>query len=158
MNQDEALDTVSKKIDREKILLNGARAMLQSTNNPAVMSRLNNQIRDGQRNIEYLEGRLRELQVRKMGSDMDSVHLDSNGGPPPPAHGSQQGIGRAAMSSQDGGRGYPGDGSSYGEPGSGGYSQLSGGHGLMPPRAPYAPPGPGSGGPKPKPNYSRLGA
>ncbi|KAK5004139.1 hypothetical protein LTR28_009299, partial [Elasticomyces elasticus] len=43
----------------------------------------------------------------------------------------------------------------YGTPGPGGYS-MGGGRGLMPPRAPYAPPSPASGTPKARPNYSKL--
>lgn len=37
------------------------------------------------------------------------------------------------------------------------YSQI-GGHGdMMPPRHPYAPPGPGQGMPKSRPNFTKLG-
>ena len=63
MNEDEAMDTIHKKIQRERDLIDGSIAMRRSTNNPAVLSRLDTQIRDGRKNIEYLEGRLHELKV-----------------------------------------------------------------------------------------------
>ncbi|KAF1989428.1 hypothetical protein K402DRAFT_272425 [Aulographum hederae CBS 113979] len=150
-NEDEVTQNVQRKIERERALITAANNMRQSTNNPAVLSRLDTQIRDGRRNIEYLEGRMRELQMRRMGSDMDNMSLgqNNNGGPAPPAHGQPSGYG----GSQDG-RGYtrPGD---YGTAGSSGYSDLSGGTMPMPPNAPFARPGPSSS-PKPRANYSKL--
>jgi len=101
MNDDEVTSNVHKKIDREKALINAANAMRQSTNNPAVLSRLDTQLRDGRRNIEYLEGRLRELQMRRVGADMETMRLGpgSNGGPAPPVHG--------GAGPQQGGSRYP---------------------------------------------------
>ncbi|KAK8240295.1 protein kinase C [Phyllosticta capitalensis] len=152
MNEDDAIKSVYGKIEREKALINAANAMRQSTNNPAVLSRLDGQIREGRRNIEYLEGRARELQLRRVGTDIDNMHLgsSSNGSsspeqrrnnplPPPPKDASGE---------------YP-DGGAYGQPPPGGYSQqLSGGQILMPPQAPFAAPGPGQ--PRNRPNYSKL--
>ncbi|TKA71271.1 Protein kinase C-like [Cryomyces minteri] len=156
MNEDELIGNVYRKIEREKALITAANTMRQSTNNPSVHSRIDGQIRDGRRNIEYLEGRMRQLQLRKDGPS-------GNGGPPPPAHGvsgTQQRSGmppsipapppidtRSSLSGTDGG--------DYGNPGPGGYSK-GGGRGLMPPRAPYAPSSPASGTPKARPNYSKL--
>ncbi|KAF2266786.1 kinase C-like protein [Lojkania enalia] len=146
MNIDETVTNVQRKIDREKALINAANAMRQSTNNPAVLSRLDGQIRDGRRNIEYFEGTLRDLEMRRLGADMDNMNLQPGarkaGNPltPPP---------------KDGWNGYVGqDQGGYGDPQSG-YSTLSGGHGLMPPRAPYAPSTPGAQQSK-RPNYSKL--
>ena len=46
----------------------------------------------------------------------------------------------------------------YGDPANGGYmNDLSGGNGMMPPRAPFGPPGPGAVMPKSRPNYTKLG-
>lgn len=160
MNEDEAITNVTKKIEREKALITAANGMRQSTNNPAVQSRLDTQMREGRRNIDYLEGRLRELQMRRMGSDMEGMRLDpgSNGGPPTPSHGRNMGQQRGLPPSMDGRNPYMADSGGYGDPGPGGYSQqLSGGQALMPPRAPYAPPGPAAGQPKARPNYSKLG-
>lgn len=147
MNVDETVANVQRKIDREKALINAANAMRQSTNNPAVLSRLDGQIRDGRRNIEYFESKLRDIDMQRTQTDMDNMSLQPGtkkaGNPltPPP---------------KDGWNGYMGqDQGGYGDP-PGGYSNLSGGQGLMPPRAPYAPPGPGSQQPK-RPNYSKLG-
>ena len=64
MNHDETVASVQRKIDREKALIQAANAMRQSTNNPAVLSRLDGQIRDGRRNIEYFEGTLRDLETQ----------------------------------------------------------------------------------------------
>jgi hypothetical protein len=149
MNIDETVTTVQRKIDREKALINAANAMRQSTNNPAVLSRLDGQIRDGRRNIEYFESKLRDLDMQRTQSDMDNMSLQpgssrkaNNPITPPP---------------KDGWDGYMGqDQANYGDPQGAGYSDLGTGQGLMPPRAPYAPPGPGSQQPK-RPNYSKLG-
>ncbi|KAF2093070.1 calcium-independent protein kinase C [Rhizodiscina lignyota] len=151
-NEDAVVDNVHKKIEREKALIQAANAMRQSTNNQQVLSRLETQIRDGRRNIEYLEGRLRELEMRRIGSNMDNMNLSAGGdrGPSPPPH-------DASMGQQGYGQGYPRPGE-YDPPGPGQqYSQLSGGSIPMPPNAPFARPGPGAAGPpKSRPNYSRL--
>ena len=65
MNIDETVTNIQRKIDREKALITAANAMRQSTNNPAVLSRLDGQIRDGRRNIEYFENTLRDLEMRR---------------------------------------------------------------------------------------------
>ena len=143
---DETVANVQRKIDREKALINAANAMRQSTNNPAVLSRLDGQIKDGRRNIEYFESKLRDLDLQRTSSAMDSMSLQpgarkaNNPLTPPP---------------KDGWNGYmQPDQPGYGGPQSQ-YSSLSGGDGLMPPRAPYAPPAPGA--PNKRPNYSKLG-
>lgn len=146
MNVDETVANVQRKIDREKALINAANAMRQSTNNPAVLSRLDGQIRDGRRNIEYFESKLRDLEMQRTANDMGNMNLGPGasrrtGNPltPPPKDGWNEYMGQ--------------DQGGYGD---GQYSNLGGGQGLMPPRAPYAPPGPGSQQPK-RPNYSKLG-
>lgn len=141
---------IREKLAREMNLLSGANAMRQSTNNPAVLSRLDGQIRDGRRNIEYYEKMLRDLEMRRIGSDMDSMSLQP-GGPGPRKAGNP-----LTPPPKDGWNGYMGqEQSGYGNDQSG-YSNISGGNGLMPPRAPYAPSAPGA---QPKrPNYSRLGS
>jgi len=58
------LQDVYRKIEREKHLITGARAMRNSTDNSAVQNRLDNQIREYQRNLGYLEEKYRELQER----------------------------------------------------------------------------------------------
>jgi len=150
-SEDEVVRDIHKRIEREKALITAANAMRQSTDNPAVLSGLDTKIRDGRRNIEYFEGRLRELQMRRLGTGMDNLNLDSNtnGGPP---------AGQAGY-----GRGGPDDRGPYlpsGEYGDSGqdYSQVGGGNVIMPPSAPFARPGPASSMPRGRPNYSRLGA
>lgn len=151
MNEDDAIKSVYGKIEREKALMNAANAMRQSTNNPAVLSRLDGQIREGRRNIEYLEGRARELQMRRVGTDMENLSLGSgSNGPPSP----EQRRNPLPPPPKDAPGEYA-DGGNYGQSPPGGYSQLSGGQVLMPPKAPYAAPGPGQ--PRQRPNYSKLG-
>lgn len=132
MNDDERIDQVLRKIEREKVIINAANAMRQSSN-PHVQQSLETKVREAQKNISYLEEKLRELQMRKAGQNRDS---SGSQGPLPPAHGER------------------GD---YGDPPTGSYGNvLSAGHGMMPPRAPFGPPAPGSNIPKSRPNYSKL--
>jgi hypothetical protein len=139
MNEDEVARDIHRKIEREKALITAANAMRQSTNNPAVVSGLDTKIRDGRRNIEYLESRLKEFEMKRLNSGMEGMHVDSSSG----GYGSQ------------GDRGY-GREDQYGSQGQE-YSQLSGGNSMMPPSAPFARPGPQSTMPKGRPNYSKLG-
>ena len=156
MNEEELIRDVHHKIDREKILINAANSMRQSTDNSAVLSRLDTQIRDGRRNIEYLQGRLREIEMRKMNQGMGSVNLasgnnDGYSSSRDPRHAERSSDQRLSQ------RDHPSNDPAFdSEFGGGGYNQLSGGQGLMPPRAPYAP-GPPNSAPKPKSNYSKLG-
>ncbi|KAF2735464.1 hypothetical protein EJ04DRAFT_194884 [Polyplosphaeria fusca] len=147
MNIDETVTNVQRKIEREKALINAANAMRQSTNNPAVLSRLDGQLRDGRRNIEYFEGTLRDLEMRKMGQDVQGMSLQP-GGP-----GGRKAGNPLTPPPKDGWNGYMAqDQGGYGDP-QGGYSNISGGQGLMPPRAPYA----SAPGQQPKrANYSKL--
>lgn len=144
---DEAVREVQKKIDKEKALINAANTMRQSTNNPAVLSRLDGQIRDGRRHIEYFESKLRDIELQRTQTGMDSLSLQPGT--------SSKGQNPVTPPPKDGWNNYMGaDQGGYGDP-PGGYSNLGGGSGLMPPRAPYAPQGPGS---RPqRPNYSKLG-
>lgn len=141
---DNAIAEVYRKIEREKALINAASHMRQSTNNSAVQARVDSNIRDSRRNIGYLEEKLQELQLRKMGQD-------NEGAPPPPAHGGSAGPTPPPKDPQW----YSADRGDYGDPGPGGYSQ--GNTGMMPPRAPYGDPRPYSNVPKARPNFSKLG-
>ncbi|KAL1860498.1 Serine/threonine kinase [Diaporthe australafricana] len=146
MADEDKMMEVYKKIEREKSLIQAANLMRQQTNNDTVRSKLDTQMREGKRNLEFFEEKLKELQLRRgmQGMDMGSggsssrphgARSDSEAPPTPP----------------------PKDAS--GNATSGGETQFSqiGGHSdLMPPRHPFAPPGPGSGGPKPRPNFTKL--
>jgi hypothetical protein len=153
MDDDQLITNVYRKIEREKVLINGANSMRQQTDNASVRQRLDAQIREGRKNISYLEERMRELQLRKMGQGQDTAAGSDgtlspsqyrNDGPPLPPP-------------KDGRRGYEGESGGYGDPGPGGYSQQLAGGNMMPARAPYAPPGPAMAMPKARPNYSKLG-
>ncbi|THX12246.1 protein kinase C [Aureobasidium pullulans] len=136
-NEDAAISDLCRKIEREKTLIAGFNSMRQATNNSQVNSRIDSQVRDAQRNLKYFEKTLQDLQSRKLGDNVSNMTLNNDSGPLPPSHQDDQ------------------DPGSYGAPGPGGYS-MGGGNGLMPPRAPYAPPAPGQSGLKNRPNYSRL--
>ena len=162
MNDDDLINQVYRKIEREKVLINAANNMRQSSN-PQVQQSLDSQIRESRKGIDYLEERMRELQMRRMEA---MGGAGSNGGPTPPSYGSpQQRMGRNAArpggpgsQSRDAGGEFSQEEGDYGDPGNGGYmNDMSGGHGMMPPRAPFGPPGPGSTMPKKRPNYTKLG-
>ncbi|KAK5136619.1 Serine/threonine kinase [Meristemomyces frigidus] len=153
MNEDAAVQDLCRKIDREKTIINAANQMRQATNNASVNSRVDSQIRDARRNIQYFEQTLNDLQARKLSEDVSNMSVSDNGGPPPPQHGVPGG-GRSGGGSNNQ-QGYGGGEADYGAPAAGDYS-MGGAPGLMPPRAPYAPPGPGDRSPRGRPNYSKL--
>lgn len=150
MSEDEKkIQDIYKKIEREKNIINAAQAMRSQTNNEAVRSRLDTQLRDGRRNLQFFEEKLRDIQMRQAGQSMENMSLGpgtgaDEGGPPPvpPPKDSSASYGTVQ------GGGY----------GTAPYSQI-GEHGdLMPPRHPYAPSVPGSAMPKPRPNFTKLGS
>ncbi|KAH8681177.1 protein kinase [Xylariales sp. PMI_506] len=157
--EDDAMMNIYKKIEREKALINAANAMRQQTNNDDVRSRLDSQMREGRRNLQFFEEKLRDLQMRRMGQGMENMSVSSGStavgtinsrtndlrgdtaeGPPtpPPKDASAYG------------------GTDQGSYGSGGYSQIGAPGDMMPPRHPFAPPGPNSSIPKPRPNFTKL--
>lgn len=163
MNDDELINQVYRKIEREKVIINAANAMRQSSN-PQVQASLDSQVREARKGIDYLEDRMRELQMRRM----EAMGSGSNGGPPPPVHGglspqqmnarNAQRTGPPTPPPKDARSEYLQERGDYGDSENGGYmNNLSGGHGVMPPRAPFGPPGPGSTMPKSRPNYTKLG-
>jgi len=164
MNHNDIMDTVHRKIDKEKILISAAIAMRQSSN-PQVQQSLDAQIKEGRKNIGYLEERLKELEMRRMGQGMGSMSVgsSSNGRPPPPMHGNQQNprnnsFGPPNPVGNQGRGGYRADQGDYGNPPPGGYQeQMGAGSGIMLPRPPYGPQAPVGAMPKARPNYSKLG-
>jgi hypothetical protein len=60
---DRVLQDVSRKIERQKQFIASARSMRQATDNPAMQSRVDNEIRNLQKNLMYLEDTMRELQL-----------------------------------------------------------------------------------------------
>ena len=169
MNDDDLINQVYKKIEREKVLINAANAMRQSSN-PQVQQSLDSQVREGRKNIAYLEERMRELQMRRMGQGMESMSMGppASGRPQPPAHGGLPAQPRGLRNGQyqgppepplkDGRGAYGMEQGDYSDPGPAGYTgEMGAGTGMMPPRAPFGPPAPGSTMPKTRPNYSKLG-
>lgn len=144
MSEEDKMMDIFKKIEREKALIQAANLMRQQTNNDQVRSKLDNQMREGKRNLEFFEEKLKELQLRRGMGDM-SVGGSSTSSRPP------------GMRSDSDGPPAPPPKDASGMPMSGGdpqYSQIGAGD-LMPPRGPFAAPGPGM--PKPRPNFTKLG-
>lgn len=151
---------IYKKIEREKALINAANAMRQQTNNDDVRSRLDSQMREGRRNLQFFEEKLRDLQMRRMGQGIDNMSLSSgstavNSARPKSSDLRGDAEGPPAPPPKDA-SGFAG--ADQGSHGSGGYSNTSAHSDMMPPRHPFAPPGPGTGIPKPRPNFTKLGA
>jgi Hr1 repeat len=156
-DQDRLMAEIYRKIDREKALIHAASSMQRATNNATVQAKADTSIREGKKNIQYLEERLRTLQLQMQPS-----------GPPTPQHGGQGQYGQHQGGNMMGGpgptpppkdqNGRPyggGDRGDYGDSGPGGYS--AGRTGAMPPRAPFADPRPFQPVPKARPNFSKLG-
>lgn len=70
------MQDIYRKIEREKQFISSARSMRQATDNPVMQQRVDTQIRESQRNLNYLEERMRELQVRKMSSGIEQMNLN----------------------------------------------------------------------------------
>ncbi|PIG87154.1 protein kinase C-like protein [Aspergillus arachidicola] len=136
MDGDDLIASVYRKIEREKALITAASNMRQSTNNPLVQQRVDANIRDGRKNIAYLEEKMRELQLRRDGGSPTDKRLppEPGAGPAPPP--------------KDYGSGYD----EYDA--SGAYPQ--GGSGSMPTGAPFADPRPFAPVPKARPNFTKL--
>lgn len=147
MNDEDKVLDIHKKIEREKALIQAANLMRQRTNNETVIAKLDTQIHDGRRNLEFFEERLRELQMRRVGQGMENMSLgtgsssanrpkssefDDDGPPPPP----------------------PKDRSSYGDRSPHDLGQA----GRMPSHHPFPSQPPNSTMPKPRPNFTKLGA
>lgn len=150
MNEDAALQEIYRKIDREKAIINGLNQMRQATNNASVNARVDSQVRDARRNIQYFEQTLTDLRAKKLSVDMGNMSMSGNGGPPASQYGGTQQTGRGGNNQQGYGGGREGD---YGSSGS---ATAHGGEELAPPRAPYAPPGPADRSPRNRPTYSKL--
>jgi len=75
MDDDAKISDIERKIEREKALINAANAMRQQTNNDDVRSKLDTQMRDGRRNLEFFEQKLRQLRMQKLGQGVDNMSL-----------------------------------------------------------------------------------
>ncbi|KAJ5654021.1 hypothetical protein N7490_001024 [Penicillium lividum] len=135
MDGDELIASVYRKIEREKALIAAASNMRQSTDNPLVQQRVDSNIRDGRKNIAYLEEKMRELQIRHMGQQGGGSPSDQRqgSGPAPPPKDS------SGHFASDGDIHYPQSGA-----------------GIMPTGAPFADPRPYAQVPKARPNYTKL--
>ncbi|KTW30847.1 protein kinase C-like protein [Pneumocystis carinii B80] len=80
----EAMNDIHNRIEREKVLIQGAQAMCSQTLNESVQQSLGNSIRESQRNITYLMERMRELQLKKKEYLEDESSGKDNKPPTPP--------------------------------------------------------------------------
>ncbi|KAI1825989.1 hypothetical protein F4861DRAFT_145611 [Xylaria intraflava] len=155
------MQEIQSKIDREKVFLNGASDMRRQTNNDSVRSRLDVKIEESQKLIDFFDGKLQEMakkrddfQMRRLGQGVDSMSISSSSTavasmPNSDLRGDGDG---PPLPPKDAG-GWPADRGSYG---TAQYSQIGSHSDMMPPRHPYAPPGPGSSAPHPRPNFTKL--
>ncbi|ODQ52114.1 hypothetical protein SAICODRAFT_58541 [Saitoella complicata NRRL Y-17804] len=77
---------VERRIEKEKAMISGAQAMRSRTDNAAVHLNLEREVREAQKNIRYLEDRLRELHIK----NGLPVYGDNIGPPAPPKHQSRE--------------------------------------------------------------------
>ncbi|PLB47290.1 hypothetical protein P170DRAFT_362021 [Aspergillus steynii IBT 23096] len=141
MDGDDLIASVYRKIEREKALITAASNMRQSTDNPLVQQRVDANIRDGRKNIAYLEEKMRELQIRR---------IENDGGSPTEK--------RLPPGPEDGPAPPPKDYTGYGDE-QGEYGESSAaypGPGSMPAGAPFKDPRPFAPVPKARPNYTKL--
>ncbi|KAK3352240.1 hypothetical protein B0T25DRAFT_590222 [Lasiosphaeria hispida] len=141
-NDEEKIQDISKKIEREKALINAANLMRQQTNNEAVRSKLDTQMREGRRNLEFFEERLRELQMRRLGHGVDNMSIGGSTLAGSFRNSGGDHVGAPAPPPKDGGGGY---GDQYGQHGE-----------LMPARGPFPGQPPNSAIPKARPNFTKL--
>ena len=91
MDGEDLIASVYHKIEREKALIHAAANMRHSTDNPLVQQQVDSNIRDGRKNIAYLEEKMRELQLRRIEQENDGTPAGGrNQGPgprPPPKDG-----------------------------------------------------------------------
>lgn len=146
---------IHQKIERERVLINAALNM-RASSNPVVQASLDAQVKEGRKNIGYLEQKLQEIEIRRAGQGMEDLNLgqSSDGRALRPGSGGAPG----QRGNQHGQQPGQQSGYEYGQsrPGAGYMDQLGAGTGMMPPRPPYGPTAPGST-PKARPNYSKLG-
>ncbi|KAK4188141.1 kinase C-like protein [Podospora australis] len=148
LSEDEKIQDITKKIEREKALINAAHLMRQQTNNESVRSKLDTQMREGRRNLDFFEERLRELQMRRLGQSVDQMSIGGST------------LGGSSFSSNE----YPGDDGGRPAPPPKDASQYSnyggqnvyGPRDLMPPRGPFPGQPPNSSIPKARPNFTKL--
>lgn len=70
--EDRVIQDVHRKIEREKIIIQGAKSVKASTNNQSVQQKCDSNIREAQKNIAYLEQTLKNVKLRMSGSTSSS--------------------------------------------------------------------------------------
>jgi len=83
MAENNTIQTIYQKIEVEKALINAAHAMRSKTGNEVVQSRLDNQIHDARRNIQYFEQLLQDQQLRRMTQATGNMSVSGPPVPPP---------------------------------------------------------------------------
>jgi len=76
------------KIERERIIIHGARQMYSKTDNPAVQNSLRSKIQESERNINYLIDNLKKLELKASPTPSpQQPHFSSPYGSPPTGSG-----------------------------------------------------------------------
>ncbi|KAL1900756.1 Serine/threonine kinase [Ceratocystis pirilliformis] len=107
MNDEDKIQSIQAKIQRENALINAANAMRAQTTNEAVRSRLDSQIRDARRNVQFFQDKLMELEARRgvenmsLSSPSRPLSSDHNLPSPPPKDSSWPPGDRSATAGQD---------------------------------------------------------
>ncbi|CAK7563413.1 MAG: Serine/threonine kinase [Sporothrix epigloea] len=81
MVEEDTMQVILKKIDIEKVFLGKAIEMRKAANsdNASVISKLDSAVHSSRRNLEYYEEMLRQVQVRRLGQNVDNMSLGSGG-------------------------------------------------------------------------------
>ncbi|KAK9492725.1 hypothetical protein V1508DRAFT_133364 [Lipomyces doorenjongii] len=83
---DKIINDIYRKIERERSLIQGAKAMSQNTNNQDVKTRCESNIAESKKNIAYLEKTLQDLQLKRRSVISPHAAPDgTNGSDGPPA-------------------------------------------------------------------------
>ncbi|PVH96128.1 kinase-like protein [Periconia macrospinosa] len=137
-----AIQDIYRKIDREKAIINATQHIRNATDNASVNSRIESQVREARRNIEYFEQILLDMKKLSIpGSEFTSTS---------PSHSQASPFDPGRMDS-------PND-RSYGVDNDPGHERhfSSGASGLMPPKFTPAPSGSGERSSWALPSYSKL--
>ena len=79
----QVLHDINGKIEREKKLIQGFRPLKRNTDNGEVIQRCNNQIRETQSNIDYLQKTLSKLSLQKSEAELRTKEESNESGKNP---------------------------------------------------------------------------
>ncbi len=80
MNEEDQIEVIYKKMDREQKLLKVAAEMRKETTDPRALEQIDTMLREGRQLLSYYEQSLREVQMRRLGQGVDNMSLGPSGG------------------------------------------------------------------------------